>query len=265
MSTQVLGKVSCSPKGAWNNTTNYEYLDIVTNDNCAYIGKVQTIPAGTLPTNTSYWQLIASKGDKGDDGVGVDNIEFSLVSTSGLTATYSMTVTYTNGDTDEDTFTITNGNGIASIEKTGTLNLVDTYTIEMDNGDTTTFTVTNAKSIESITKVNTSVLTDTYQITFNDGTSQTYAVVNGNGIESIEKTSTADLVDTYTITYDNGDTTTFNVTNGAKGDKGDPGNVMYATFDIDLDTGILSMKYDAGYYGASFSINEHGELEVSLS
>lgn len=37
------------------------------------------------------------------------------------------------------------GNGIASIEKTGTAGLVDTYTITMTNGDTYTFTVTNGK------------------------------------------------------------------------------------------------------------------------
>ena len=264
MSAQVLGKVSCSPKGQWLENTQYEYLDIVSNDNCAYIGKAKVIPIGVTLDDTDYWQLIAARGEQGADGVGVDNIEFSLVGTSGRTATYAMTVTYTDGSTDEDTFTITNGNGIASVEKTGTLNLVDTYTITFDNGDTTTFTVTNAKSIVSIQKVNTSVLTDTYQITFNDGTTQNYSVVNGNGIESIEKTATQDLVDTYTITYDNGDTSTFEVTNGKQGPKGDPGNVMYATFGIDLDTGILSMKYDAGYYGASFSINEHGELEVSV-
>lgn len=35
------------------------------------------------------------------------------------------------------------GNGIASITKTGTSGLVDTYTITFTNGNTTTFTVTN--------------------------------------------------------------------------------------------------------------------------
>ena len=37
------------------------------------------------------------------------------------------------------------GNGIASIEKTGTSGLIDTYTITFTNGDTTTFTVTNGE------------------------------------------------------------------------------------------------------------------------
>lgn len=37
------------------------------------------------------------------------------------------------------------GNGITSIEKTGTSGNIDTYTITFTNGDTTTFTVTNGE------------------------------------------------------------------------------------------------------------------------
>ena len=70
------------------------------------------------------------------------------------------------------------GNGIASVVKTGTSGLVDTYTITFTNGNTTIFTVTN-----------------------------------GNGIVSIAKTATVDNVDTYTITFTDGTTTTFDVTN----------------------------------------------------
>ena len=72
------------------------------------------------------------------------------------------------------------GSSIESIEKTGTVGLVDTYTITLTNGLKTTFTVTN-----------------------------------GNGIVDVEKTGTAGKVDIYTITFDNGETTTFTVTNGA--------------------------------------------------
>ena len=55
---------------------------------------------------------------------------------------------------------------------------------------------------------------------------------------------------------------------GAKGDTGEQGpigNVMYATFDIDFDTGELVMTIPDGYTGPTFSINnETGELEVSI-
>lgn len=77
------------------------------------------------------------------------------------------------------------GSGIASIEKTGSSGLVDTYTITLDDGRKTTFEVTNGE--------------------------------DGNGIESIEKTGTQGLVDTYTITMDDGYTYDFTVTNGRDG------------------------------------------------
>jgi hypothetical protein len=77
------------------------------------------------------------------------------------------------------------GSGIASIEKTGTSGLVDTYTITLDDGRKTTFEVTNGE--------------------------------DGNGIASIAKTGTQGLVDTYTITMDDGYTYNFTVTNGRDG------------------------------------------------
>lgn len=106
------------------------------------------------------------------------------------------------------------GSGIASIEKTGTSGIVDTYTITYDNGNKTTFTVTNGNGIVSIAKTGTSGLVDTYTITFQDETTTTFEVTNGRGISSIEKTATQGLVDTYTITYNDNTTSTFTVTNG---------------------------------------------------
>ena len=52
---------------------------------------------------------------------------------------------------------------------------------------------------------------------------------------------------------------------GDTGAQGPIGNVMYATFDIDFDTGELVMTIPDGYTGPTFSINdETGELEVSI-
>ena len=92
------------------------------------------------------------------------------------------------GDTGATGATGATGNGIASITKTGTSGLIDTYTVLYTNGSTDTFTVTNGADGEE-----------------------------GNGIASIEKTSTVGLVDTYTVTYTDGDTMTYTVTNGADG------------------------------------------------
>ena len=73
----------------------------------------------------------------------------------------------------------TNGNGIASISKTGTTGDVDTYTITMDDGTLHTFTVTNGSSIASIEKTGTSGLVDTYTITLTNGQTSTFTVTNG--------------------------------------------------------------------------------------
>lgn len=79
--------------------------------------------------------------------------------------------------------------------------------------------------IASIVKTGTAGLVDTYRITFTDNTYFDFDVTNGSSISDIEKTGTSGLVDTYTITLTNGDTHTFTVTNGAKGDKGETGEV----------------------------------------
>lgn len=116
-----------------------------------------------------------------------------------------------------------NGNSIASIEKTSTSGLKDTYTITLTDGSTTTFEVENGKGISSIAKTATSGLIDTYTITYTDNTTSTFTVTNGadgadgKGIVSIAKTGTSGLVDTYTITYTDNTTSTFTVTNGQDG------------------------------------------------
>ncbi len=74
-----------------------------------------------------------------------------------------------------------NGSGIASIEKTGSIFNVDTYTITFDDGTKTTFTVTNGTSIASIEKTGTEGRVDTYTITLTDGSTSTFEVTNGEG------------------------------------------------------------------------------------
>lgn len=61
-----LGKVATTPKGVYSNETTYVKLDIVTYNGSSYVCLKESV--GNLPTNTEYWQLIASKGDNGNDG-----------------------------------------------------------------------------------------------------------------------------------------------------------------------------------------------------
>lgn len=89
-------------------------------------------------------------GTDGTDGVGISSITFKEKDASGNNV-YTVTLTNTNtyditcpiGPQGETGATGATGNGIASITKTGTAGLVDTYTITYTNGQTSTFTVTN--------------------------------------------------------------------------------------------------------------------------
>lgn len=50
-----LGKVGMVMKGAYNSANTYEVLDSVSYQGGLYIAK-REVPAGTAPTNTTYWQ-----------------------------------------------------------------------------------------------------------------------------------------------------------------------------------------------------------------
>lgn len=51
-----LGKVGMRLRGTYNAANSYEVLDVVTYNNGLYIAKT-SVPANTLPTNTTYWQV----------------------------------------------------------------------------------------------------------------------------------------------------------------------------------------------------------------
>lgn len=95
-------------------------------------------------------------GTDGTDGVGISSITFKEKDASGNNV-YTVTLTNTNtyditcpiGPQGETGATGATGNGIASITKTGTSGLVDTYTITYTNGTTSTFTVTNGQNGEN--------------------------------------------------------------------------------------------------------------------
>ena len=49
-----LGRVGILVKGDYNSASTYEVLDCVTYNGSLYLAK-QSVPAGTAPTNTTYW------------------------------------------------------------------------------------------------------------------------------------------------------------------------------------------------------------------
>jgi hypothetical protein len=110
-------KWSEAQKGTYSAGTSY-----VIGDFTVYNGSSYTCIAnstGNLPTDTSYWALVVSKGDTGATGA--------------------------KGDKGDTGSTGATGNGIDNITKTGTVGLVDTYTVTYTDTTTDTFDVTNGK------------------------------------------------------------------------------------------------------------------------
>lgn len=52
------------PQGEWSASAAYAYLDLVSYQGSSYVA-TKAVPAGTLPTDTSYWMLSAEKGEPG--------------------------------------------------------------------------------------------------------------------------------------------------------------------------------------------------------
>ena len=64
MSKTIIGKVGMILKGEYNASTQYTRLDVVTYQGSSYACLKDC--KATVPTDTSYWQLVSQKGDKGD-------------------------------------------------------------------------------------------------------------------------------------------------------------------------------------------------------
>lgn len=138
--TQDLGKVAYLSKGAYNSATQYEKNDVVTYQGSSYVSLQST--QGNAPTNTTYWQLIASKGDTGAQGEqGIQGPQGIQGETGPQGEQGIQGIQGVQGET---------GNGISTIAKTGTSGNVDTYTITYTNSDTDTFEVTNANVVNEI-------------------------------------------------------------------------------------------------------------------
>ena len=70
---EIAGKVRMTPKGVYDSTVSYKILDLVSDEGHTqyYIAK-QDVPAGTLLTNTTYWDPIMDVSDIPDQ---IEDIE----------------------------------------------------------------------------------------------------------------------------------------------------------------------------------------------
>ena len=144
-----LGKVSVTPKGTWANNTAYDILDIVAYQGSSYIA-IQDVPSSGVPlSNTSYWLMIAEKGDGGE----ITSVSASI---SGGYGTPGVTVT--EGGTDHEktlAFAFTNlvGKGISSITQTTTSSVsggTNVITCTLTDGNSTTFAILNGTDGDAI-------------------------------------------------------------------------------------------------------------------
>lgn len=78
-------------KGDWNQSTQYKRFDFVTYNGQSYMGFSNSIPIGTIPTNTTYWVSYVLKGDAGAPGL---NLAVMGEWNSSTTYTSNKMVTY---------------------------------------------------------------------------------------------------------------------------------------------------------------------------
>ena len=62
-----IGRVRIGWKGTWDNLTAYVAQDAVYHQGETYVARID-VPAGTAITNTTFWQIVAKKGEDGIDG-----------------------------------------------------------------------------------------------------------------------------------------------------------------------------------------------------
>lgn len=215
---QDLGKVAYLNKGVYNSETTYEINDVVSFNGSSYVSKTNE-NRGNLPTNTIYWSIVASKGDKGETGKPFV-IEKTYMTIEAMVADYD--------NMNINDYVMISGN----IEEeqnatlwTKTANEVSPYKWEYLADFSGASGITGATPniiIGNVTEGNQPA------VTRRAGSSNENPILDfilktgpkgdigdtGNGISSIEKTGTSGLVDTYTITYTDGTTSTFQVTNG---------------------------------------------------
>lgn len=112
--TNPIGNITIAgtftPKGAYDNSTDYAVGDQVDYNGSSYI-MYSDAGAGTLPTNTTYWGIVASKGDAGTNGTNGTN---GTDGSDGAAATVTVGTT-TTGDAGTDASVTNSGSESAAV------------------------------------------------------------------------------------------------------------------------------------------------------
>lgn len=111
MPTINIGRVRPNWMGAYSPLTTYAVLDAVTYNGSSYIMKTVAPSAGYVPTNTTYWVVLAEKGDTGATGAtGTFADTFETVSAN--LAAYDPTYAYFGGNLSTVTYDLGGGDSI---------------------------------------------------------------------------------------------------------------------------------------------------------
>lgn len=108
MPTINIGRVRPNWMGAYSALTTYAVLDAVTYNGSSYIMKTVAPSAGYVPTNTTYWVVLAEKGADGTNGTLSDTFE----TVSANLAAYSPTYAYSAGNLSTVTYDLGGGQSI---------------------------------------------------------------------------------------------------------------------------------------------------------
>lgn len=122
------GKVAFTLKGTYNAETTYSILDVVSYGGGSYAAKGTTV--GNLPTDTTYWQKLASAGEGGGgakygtsqtSGATADKVVATVYTDFELETGASVLVYFANADTAGSVTLNIDGTGAKSVKMNGSV------------------------------------------------------------------------------------------------------------------------------------------------
>lgn len=79
MASSINVKIAPLPRGEYSSSATYAKLDVVSYNGSSYMA-IKAVPTGTIPTNTTYWQLLAEAPSISDGSITTDKIADGAIS-----------------------------------------------------------------------------------------------------------------------------------------------------------------------------------------
>ena len=88
MASSINVKIAPLPRGDYSSSATYAKLDVVSYNGSSYMA-IKAVPTGTVPTNTTYWQLLAEKPTIGDGSITTNMLADGAVTADKLDSSVS--------------------------------------------------------------------------------------------------------------------------------------------------------------------------------